>query len=295
MRRAVVRIGRNDPCPCGSGKKYKRCCIEKDQQRLQESSPVAGLTLAELREKREHFLSEDEILGMRSYELARLDPVRVAPSLRPLLINCLHMSGEIEAAVHLFEKTGVSEDLRDHWLDCIHSAARSQRKDLLVRLMNLQDPVECERGNLPFAARLLLADESHALAIIEETAVAGLKDPDGEPAVELAYALLKGQWPALGILISRGLVVHRPLFDAEILFDTLLETRDKLRLPPYDPLQSVLDERFDASIEAHRDSEALQSAHERLETKNQELGEARLKLAKLQTELERREKETRTQ
>jgi hypothetical protein len=23
-------IGRNDPCPCGSGKKYKRCCLEKD-------------------------------------------------------------------------------------------------------------------------------------------------------------------------------------------------------------------------------------------------------------------------
>lgn len=23
-----VRIGRNDPCPCGSGKKYKRCCID---------------------------------------------------------------------------------------------------------------------------------------------------------------------------------------------------------------------------------------------------------------------------
>lgn len=22
--------GRNDPCPCGSGKKYKRCCFEKD-------------------------------------------------------------------------------------------------------------------------------------------------------------------------------------------------------------------------------------------------------------------------
>lgn len=24
--RAVVKIGRNDPCPCGSGKKYKKCC-----------------------------------------------------------------------------------------------------------------------------------------------------------------------------------------------------------------------------------------------------------------------------
>jgi len=21
--------GRNDPCPCGSGKKYKRCCLGK--------------------------------------------------------------------------------------------------------------------------------------------------------------------------------------------------------------------------------------------------------------------------
>ena len=22
----VTKVGRNDPCPCGSGKKYKRCC-----------------------------------------------------------------------------------------------------------------------------------------------------------------------------------------------------------------------------------------------------------------------------
>ena len=24
--RKVNKIGRNDPCPCGSGKKYKQCC-----------------------------------------------------------------------------------------------------------------------------------------------------------------------------------------------------------------------------------------------------------------------------
>lgn len=23
------KIGRNDPCPCGSGKKYKQCCLLK--------------------------------------------------------------------------------------------------------------------------------------------------------------------------------------------------------------------------------------------------------------------------
>ena len=26
--------GRNDPCPCGSGKKFKRCCIESMTFRL---------------------------------------------------------------------------------------------------------------------------------------------------------------------------------------------------------------------------------------------------------------------
>ena len=25
-KNTAVKVGRNDPCPCGSGKKYKRCC-----------------------------------------------------------------------------------------------------------------------------------------------------------------------------------------------------------------------------------------------------------------------------
>lgn len=27
VRHSTPRVGRNDPCPCGSGKKYKRCCL----------------------------------------------------------------------------------------------------------------------------------------------------------------------------------------------------------------------------------------------------------------------------
>ncbi len=26
VRRQTEKVGRNDPCPCGSGKKYKKCC-----------------------------------------------------------------------------------------------------------------------------------------------------------------------------------------------------------------------------------------------------------------------------
>jgi methionyl aminopeptidase len=28
----TVKVGRNDPCPCGSGLKYKKCCLGKDMQ-----------------------------------------------------------------------------------------------------------------------------------------------------------------------------------------------------------------------------------------------------------------------
>lgn len=29
IKRNIPKIGRNDPCSCGSGKKYKKCCLEK--------------------------------------------------------------------------------------------------------------------------------------------------------------------------------------------------------------------------------------------------------------------------
>jgi SWIM/SEC-C metal-binding protein len=33
VRRLQPKIGRNDPCPCGSGKKYKKCCLASDRER----------------------------------------------------------------------------------------------------------------------------------------------------------------------------------------------------------------------------------------------------------------------
>ena len=32
VRREGKKVGRNDPCPCGSGKKYKRCCLPKEEE-----------------------------------------------------------------------------------------------------------------------------------------------------------------------------------------------------------------------------------------------------------------------
>jgi hypothetical protein len=29
--RSLLKVGRNDTCPCGSGEKYKNCCIKKGE------------------------------------------------------------------------------------------------------------------------------------------------------------------------------------------------------------------------------------------------------------------------
>jgi tetratricopeptide (TPR) repeat protein len=40
----VPKVGRNDPCPCGSGKKYKHCCLDKD--RAAELAPAVRQRVA---------------------------------------------------------------------------------------------------------------------------------------------------------------------------------------------------------------------------------------------------------
>ena len=39
-----MKTGRNDPCHCGSGKKYKKCCLAKDD--AAESKEVAAKAAA---------------------------------------------------------------------------------------------------------------------------------------------------------------------------------------------------------------------------------------------------------
>lgn len=41
------KVGRNDPCPCGSGKKFKKCCLNKPYQPSAEL--IADLELGQQR------------------------------------------------------------------------------------------------------------------------------------------------------------------------------------------------------------------------------------------------------
>ncbi len=41
-------IGRNDPCPCGSGKKYKKCCYLKTQPHIEKQELIRLKIIDEL-------------------------------------------------------------------------------------------------------------------------------------------------------------------------------------------------------------------------------------------------------
>ena len=38
----MVKPGRNDPCPCGSGKKYKKCCLANEEAAEREQLAEAA-------------------------------------------------------------------------------------------------------------------------------------------------------------------------------------------------------------------------------------------------------------
>jgi len=40
MKLEVAKIGRNDLCPCGSGKKYKKCCLAGDEAAARAARPA---------------------------------------------------------------------------------------------------------------------------------------------------------------------------------------------------------------------------------------------------------------
>jgi hypothetical protein len=74
-----AKVGLNDPCPCGSGKKYKRCCYGKEREgSLPEAGPAAGV-LEELKEimKEKQFSSIKETQAFLDWHAAQKNRVPV--------------------------------------------------------------------------------------------------------------------------------------------------------------------------------------------------------------------------
>ena len=295
IRRAVARVGRNDPCPCGSGRKYKKCCLQKDQERLERSSDVAGVTLDELRENPEPHLTCERIRDMRSFELARLDPSAVAEDLLPDLIERLTMFDEHEAVVRAFEQVGCTESLEWYWNYAISHISRGMKKELVERLVSARG--DSSSVKLPLSARLLLADERtlELLDNMEAEARTVLELPGSIDAVDLAHELLSSRLAAVGILVSRGVIAIANHLDAEVLLETLLEARDRLNLPPGDPIEDLFPDLFvrETGFDAD-ESEKHTKAREELEKQSRKIRNLRRELDRLNRKLADQTRPTRS-
>lgn len=68
--RAKTRVARNAPCPCGSGKKYNRCCLTKDESERMGSEDPA-MAVPESRGARLHRMDERVVDEMMRFAARR--------------------------------------------------------------------------------------------------------------------------------------------------------------------------------------------------------------------------------
>jgi hypothetical protein len=263
-RRAAPRVGRNDLCPCGSGKKYKRCCEARDQERLRDSSDVAGVTRAELRLHLEEHLDLERARSLRAHELARLDPRRIDSSLHGIVLNQLVRYEEWDALNQFFDAVGAEGRYLGYVCDAADGAIRAGKIETARRFLARVPPSSDEW--LGFYERLLRdgAAESHALDLIE----AEVRKSLDRGGVDVAFDLLWSAWPCLGILAARGAAPLANPLDRETLLEHLGLARDRLGLPAIDPTEGLEDlwgseeaDLFDERPRVHRHEHAAEPAH----------------------------------
>lgn len=299
MRRAAARTGSNEPCPCGSGKKYKRCCMEKDSERLRQSSEVPGRTWREARRGREAFLTVETMQKMVPADIFHIDARKLKKAVIPgffFQAGSLRQFGTCARALTELGWDAENKELFEAWTNVIFVAAMDGRQDAVAILSRVvPDPDEALRLMEPIGRLVLTSGEpGRHLQLLEETAVEAIKTREDPAMLKAALGLLRSACPALGILAARSFIPLLPRKDAGFILEQIIETRDRLHLPPEDPYSDILEKRFsDEAAGGNRESETTRKVRHQLETKACEVRNLRAQLDHLHGELERKERRAR--
>jgi hypothetical protein len=116
---AQGKHSRNAPCPCGSGKKYKHCCLSKGFDWIEDEkgqtfrdvplpAETASLLEAQQHKFRQHFGRDPRPDDLLFFDAPPLEQVEHQ------IVEAMLRAGLDPALIHAFEKTGllVSEDNR---------------------------------------------------------------------------------------------------------------------------------------------------------------------------------------
>ena len=232
-RRVAPKVGRNDPCPCNSGKKYKKCCETKDAARAQDPSPVPGMTRAEWISAGAPNMSVDDVDALGADDFGKVDPARSPTDALIRLLSVILAADRFELVGAVLDELAKRPSLpkgdslevltNDAIVEALRSGASHAAEELAARL---PDPTK-----LPLDLRLSLQfAKLPCLAELEQVARKTLEDPSSEECVALPYALLDHA-PALGVLISLGSLSHVSAEEGRTLLDEVEEARVRAGLP----------------------------------------------------------------
>jgi hypothetical protein len=245
VRHETPSVGRNDPCPCGSGKKYKKCCANAPdaggaptisaEPRLDPA--LLGVDQVGLLGPREIAALETSRLSRETFEEAfvRMCVVREWPLVLRMLDEA--KARDPSSATSLcFLALGYAREARD----------LAAAETLYARL----PPDVADRQR--FALECLRAPPD-LLAQMEREALAALEgDADGGAGIRFASTLLEF-FPALGIYVARGAVHERFPNDSQDLLEQAEDARDRLLLSPYEAFWDVFEWLAERGTDSLRD------------------------------------------
>ncbi len=293
FKRETPKVGRNDPCPCGSGKKYKKCCGNTVQSPARAKISSEGRTDA-LRTA-SPTISSAQVRSLAVSDLPRLDPERMSTGAVIALFKVAslrHQWKTAEAALDaLADRTdlpgGCSVD--EYRAELIHEAMEVGAEDVATgQISALKDQsVLSETDRLALA---LIRGEVD-LETLESSVRKALAEPDGGELIELAFTLLEHR-PALGILFARAALRPDRALDSHTLLEVVEEARDRLGLPPSDPGWGAWERTIDVDLRRGREDLKKQDRDderkdviERAERTRDELERASRRIAQLERQL----------
>jgi hypothetical protein len=233
--RAGKQIGRNDPCPCGSGLKYKKCCADKPAA---APSPIPGLSWDEFLGSGAGKMTEQHVRELELRDLARVDLTQLSDQALHVALTrfeIAHGWDHAERALATIE--GRNPPHPDNWRgELVHALVNARQLERARPHIVKLDPDAWPHHYLELA----IAD-GKAWPAIEEAALRALRSDNKVDDIELAYSLLRAA-PALGIYIMRANIGTLHVDDPDEMLEAVEDARDQLNLAPNDPAWDVLDE-----------------------------------------------------
>ncbi|MBE0427786.1 MAG: SEC-C domain-containing protein [Nitrospirae bacterium] len=287
----MKKLGRNDPCRCGSGKKYKKCCYNEDQLRMRDASAYSGITKSQLRENPGLVDDASYIADLRPYELKKLAPSKMNDAQLLAAYRRADIFGLREVALEMLSelksRQGKEELAVEHMFELFDSALTAQDTETIRKLsphLPEKDRYFSESDRLKHQ----LLEKPDKLRDLEALCIKAFADNEDHCLLELSYAF-EDILPALSIVFGRAAIVSEPerKLDNQILIDAIRKRRITLDLEPWgDPIEDYWDWIMG------KDSERIaeEDKDERIEKLQEQLSEAREKSSLALKDLQGKEK-----